>query len=133
MSSLPLPHPPPDIPTQALENFQRLLAFPLDTQERMVEALDRYLATVRGACADHPSVDLPLAEKIAARLRELLAYDAHARPELHQQWIQAAARYFFLSDDASHDWESPEGFRDDAEVVSAVARATGQPELALQG
>lgn len=67
-----------------------------------------------------------MARQIAEELRELLNYPDEM-PELHQKWIQAAARYFFLNEDGGHDWITAQGFDDDLAVVRCVARATCQP------
>ena len=117
---------PPGLPPGCQPDFERLLAFPLDTPERMTEALDRYLVSVRAAVERYPNVNVELAEVISGQLRRLLAYPP-STPEIHQRWVQAAARYFFLNDDGSHDWESADGFRDDAQVVSAVDEALELP------
>ena len=120
---MPLTKMPPGIPPSCAADFQRLLAFPLDTPQRMTEALDRYLISVREAVERYPKVNVELAEAIAGQLSRLLAYSPANTPEVQQRWVQAAARYFFLSDDGAHDWESEDGFRDDAQVVAAVDQA----------
>ena len=121
---MPLPPSPPGIPPNCAENFERLLAFPLDTPERILQAVDRHMHNVSLALAEHPHINLVQAREIAAQLKKLLSYGPDTS-ELHQQWIQAAARYFFLNDDGDHDWASQEGFEDDAAVVRVVALAIG--------
>lgn len=114
---------PPGLPESTLENFRRLLAFPLDTPARMLLGVDRHMHNIVQALPEYPNLNEPQAREIVAQLKQLLAYDPANTPELHQQWIQAAARYFFLNDDGAHDWATRDGFEDDAQVVAAVARA----------
>jgi hypothetical protein len=118
-----LPPNPPDLPEATQQDFQRLLAFPLESPARMLIAVERHLHNVREAAGEYPQVNLEMAGQIAEELRELLRYPADM-PELHQQWIQAAARYFFLNEDSGHDWASAAGFEDDLAVVRCVAVLT---------
>jgi hypothetical protein len=122
-----MPAVPPGIPAECLENFQRLLAFPLDTQKRMLEGIERHLVSVAIALEEHPQVNLALAQQIAEQLQQLLSYDESITSPQDQAWIQAAARYFFLNDDGNHDWNSAEGFEDDSAVVLAVSKALARP------
>ncbi|MFN8607224.1 MAG: hypothetical protein U0931_06815 [Vulcanimicrobiota bacterium] len=117
-----LPPNPPGLPENSALDFQRLMAFPLESPARMLIAIERHLHNVREASTEYPKVNLEMARQIADRLRDLLGY-APDLPELHKQWIQAAARYFFLNQDGGHDWESSDGFDDDLQVVECVARA----------
>ncbi|ODT65244.1 hypothetical protein ABS71_12320 [bacterium SCN 62-11] len=113
---------PADLPEGSQLDFQRLLAFPLETPERMRIAVERHLHNVREAASEYPQANQAVARQIAEELRELLGYGEET-PLLHQQWIQAAARYFFLNQDENHDWATAEGFDDDLAVVRCVARA----------
>ena len=117
---------PPDLPEGSQQDFQRLLAFPLETPARMLIAVERHLHNVREAAAEYPLANQTTARQIAEELRELLNYGEEI-PLLHKQWTQAAARYFFLNQDENHDWASAEGFDDDLEVVRCVARACASP------
>ncbi len=121
-----LPPNPPDLPAGSQLDFQRLLAFPLESPARMLISIERHLHNVREAAPEYPQVNLEMAQQIAEELREMLRYSAET-PPLHQQWIQAAARYFFLNEDDGHDWASPQGFEDDLAVVRCVARLTALP------
>ncbi|MBS2040247.1 hypothetical protein JST97_34990 [bacterium] len=120
-----LPPNPPGLPEGSQLDFQRLLAFPLESPARMLIAIERHLHNVREAAAEYPNLNQEMARQIAGRLRELLSYGPEM-PQLHQQWVQAAARYFFLNQDNGHDWESWDGFDDDLQVVECVARALSQ-------
>lgn len=118
-----LPPEPPGLPESTRENFRRLLAFPLDTPARMLQGLDRHMHNILQALPEYPHLNEGQARQIVARLKHMLAYEPAHTPELHQHWIQTAARYFFLNDDGAHDWATAGGFDDDAEVVAAVERA----------
>lgn len=119
-----LPPNPPGLPEGTQLDFQRLMAFPLETPARMLIAVERHLHNVREAAAEYPLANQAVARQIAEELRELLSYGEDASA-LHQQWIQAAARYFFLNQDENHDWATAEGFDDDLAVVRCVAQAIG--------
>lgn len=108
---------PPGIPEKSRESFQRFLAFPMDTRQRMEDALDRWLANL----IRYEGLDAELAGSLVTRLKKLLALEN--APELHRQWVQAAARYFFLSEDGDHDWAAENGLHDDEQVVRAVEAA----------
>ena len=120
---------PTGLPQDSVADFQRLLAFPLESPARMLIAIERHLHNIREAAGEFPQVNQPMARQIAEELRDLLNYPSEM-PELHQRWIQTAARYFFLNEDGGHDWATVQGFDDDLAVVRCVALATcpSQPE-----
>ena len=124
---------PPGLPPEALESFSRLLEFPLDSQQSMQEAVDRYLVQVAEASRrDKMVVDVGLAQAIALALKNLLGYNPASVPTEQQRWIQAATRYFFLDDDSEPDTSSVVGFDDDAAVLNAVAEAVGRSDLVVR-
>lgn len=90
----------------------------------MHQAVDRYLLELRWAKAEHPYVDLDLAEDLAATCRALLS-QVDPQDPAQAALVGGAVRYFLDSDDADGDLESADGLVDDAEVVNYVIRTTG--------
>ncbi len=122
---------PPGLPPGCVDSFRRLLEFPLEDQSKMIKAVDRYLAKVAATNRHQPGVDVALAQRIALCLKTLLGYNSEVFCELHQGWIQAATRYFFLDDDSEPDTRSVIGFDDDAAVANCVALAVGRQDLVV--
>lgn len=124
------PKPPPGIPQEARDSYLKFLCCPMDEPERLLQAVDRYTHTVETLSHLNEHVDRHLARAISQSLSKLLRLQSRF-PLQQQQWIQAAARYYFLHDDARHDLEDPDGLRDDALVVNAVAQAMGRNDLVI--
>lgn len=91
-------------------------------------AVERYLVELRWAKAEHPFIDLELAEDLAATCRALLGAMDPADPT-QASLVGGAVRYFLDSEDAEGDMESAEGLVDDAEVVNWVIAVTGLPVI----
>lgn len=123
---------PDGIPAQAAASFLRLMQFPLEEQREMMAAVDRHVAGLSGKGVGPGVVDFSTAQRVARSLKSLLSYNLHSTEELHQRWIQAATRYFFLEDDGAPDTRSVIGFDDDAEVLNAVAEALDRADLLVE-
>lgn len=103
---------------------------PLSEMERGAAAafLSQHLETVREHLQRNPVLDLALARRVAASLRDLLGV-YETLPGDHQNLVGGAVRYFLERRDVDDDLASATGFDDDALVVNSVARAIGRPEL----
>lgn len=90
-------------------------------QAQLTRRLTQHLRVVRAAAQENEFLDLPLAEKLHARLGDALGrwtdYDAEQRDVLAR-----AVAYLVRTNDEEDDLRSPVGFDDDAEVVDAALR-----------
>ncbi|MEW6284078.1 MAG: hypothetical protein AB1758_36025 [Candidatus Eremiobacterota bacterium] len=120
---------PPDFPTQLQPAFEKLLS---QGEARTVEELRMgirvHLSRVAQA-ARGGSFDPRIAEGIGNGLLALLDLKLE---EPKAGWVLAAISYFVDSYDEEPDFESPDGFVDDAQVFNAVARAVGKPNLEVK-
>ncbi len=92
----------------------------------MHRAVERYLIELRWAKAEHPFIDLDLAEDLAAACQAMLIQIDPTDP--HQAaLVGGAVKYFLDADDAEGDMESAEGLVDDAQVVNYVIERLGLP------
>jgi len=89
-----------------------------------------YWDEIETASLTKPLVDCDLAGKIQLSLiTALQQWDSF--PLKDQTWIAAAVMYFVECDDDEHDFDSPIGFDDDAEVVSAVMLMIDRKDLVI--
>lgn len=114
-----------ELPPETHQAYKRYLAIAVADRAVLKNKVDDYLVTVLHASGENEFLDYPTAQQIATSLHRLLELS----PPEQLVHVQAAVLYFINSDDASPDLESILGFDDDAEVVNAVCRLLGRPEL----
>ena len=96
----------------------------------ILNAIERHQAEAQAAAANNAMVNAPLVSALAQALRQGL--ERTAGDTKLSRWIKAAALYFIHSDDDEHDFDSPIGFEDDAEVVNACLRFCGLDDLCVR-
>lgn len=111
---------PTGIPEEARLRFAELLGEPLLPPETLLREIEECLGLVRRVVMEGAPLDVPWIEEVAMRARGLVRRLGPATPEPERRMIQAAVRYFVLSDDAEGDLVSLLGFDDDARVIEAV-------------
>lgn len=119
-----------DIPVEYRERFEGLLAHTVVTAESLHAEVVGYLDTVRRVGPYVAFIDVDEAERLgktALALIALLGPDEH--PHVHLL-VQAATRYFVLEDE-DEEVTGVLGFDDDIQVVNAVSRALGRPDLVM--
>ena len=52
-------------------------------------------------------------------------------PPHARSWCRGMVQYFCVSDDDEHDYSSPSGFKDDAEIMNACLRLAGREDLCI--
>ena len=119
---------PSDLPPETREAYQRYLSLPILETSVLLNRIDAYLSVVKNASGENEFLDLSTANSIATALKKL-AENSGKDSFPH---VQAATYYFVNAEDASPDLESILGFDDDAEVVNAVCRHLGCPELQVE-
>jgi hypothetical protein len=118
-----------DMPVECRERFEELLAGPRIRVATLVDELAEYLGAVHQLEALSSAIDLGTAERIAGVLQGLLA--AHgAYADDAQRLVEAAVAYFVREDD-DEEITGVLGFDDDIQVINAVLRAVGRPDLVL--
>jgi hypothetical protein len=114
-----------ELPRETREAYERYLKIPVAERGAIKNKIDDYVSTVLNASGENEFLDYPTAQRISLSLRKLL--EVCSDDQLVH--VQAATLYFISTDDASPDLESILGFDDDAQVVNAVCRVLGHPEL----
>ena len=95
----------------------------------IADAIARHAADAEAAAVGSSLINVALVSALADALMQALKRTAE--DDLKARWIKAAALYFIHSDDDEHDFDSPIGFEDDAEVVNACLRFCGFDELCV--
>jgi uncharacterized membrane protein YkvA (DUF1232 family) len=87
----------------------------------LFQKVNAHLDLARSKAVNHPMVHIKLAEALTQTYGTLVEQwgllPEHAKP-----WIKGAMLYFVELNDADHDFDSPIGFEDDAEVLNACLR-----------
>ena len=91
-----------EIPDEARELYQRLLAEPPRAGEELRGAIEAHLAAIREAARSIEFLPLEMAEAIAAVSLRLLAELDGLAPRARRHAV-TAMRYFTLDDDAESD------------------------------
>jgi len=120
------------LPFTLLPDLKRLHAQPLVAVEMLREEVQAHLERARQAALKSELVDLELAEANAASCLGLLDSMRADQTASHHGLVQLACRYFVLTDDQDHDFDSMLGFDDDAQVLNAVARRIDRRDLCVE-
>ncbi|GEM_PF-3077441 len=114
--------------------FEELIDKPLQSPEVLRFEISGYLALLREEAEKNPSVNLDLAQKIADSVRELLNRESSGTGESESRGyrlVQAAIRYFTVSEDATSDFREA-GLTDDTAVLNEVASELGHEDLRIE-
>jgi uncharacterized membrane protein YkvA (DUF1232 family) len=102
-----------------------------DLLPMLIKDVEQHVFQVRIALVANEFLDVAMAERIAALLKNLLA-NIESYPAPKQRLIVGASRYFVRSHDAQSDLSSLLGFDDDAAVLNYVLVELGHDELRIQ-
>ncbi|MCB9685881.1 MAG: hypothetical protein H6735_12640 [Alphaproteobacteria bacterium] len=118
-----------DIPVEYRDRYEALHARAGVEVQALRPHLDEYLATLGQVAAVARGMDFSVAERLANALLNLV--DAvGAAEEAPRRAVHAAVIYFVQEDD-DEEITGVLGFDDDVQVVNAVARAVGRPDLVV--
>ena len=120
------------LPSLLLPDLERLYSLPLATVDVLRAEVQEHLRQARQAARQSELVDLELAEAIATSCLGLIDSLEVNHDDGRQSLIQLACRYFVLTDDQDHDFDSMLGFDDDAQVLNAVARRIDRCDLCVE-
>lgn len=117
---------------KAILLFTELLAEPLERPLSLEFEVSGYMALLFDERKKFPTIEIPVAAAIANGLSILLEpYKTNGATDTEDfRHLQAAVRYFTVSEDATSDYDSG-GFSDDAAIFNMVARKLNQPHLAV--
>ena len=109
------------IPTEAAPILRDLLAERPIALDTLRDSVEQHLADIQDAARDNEFIDLEEARELATKCLELLdLVEGDEGGSERRQLIQAAARYFAMSDDAESDF-CLGGLDDDLAVVGAIS------------
>jgi uncharacterized membrane protein YkvA (DUF1232 family) len=119
------------LPADTRHTMQRLLAQPVVPLDSLRLNVQQYMQLVYHAATIHEFIDVATAERLAETSYALLDSVAPQAPGDTRALIQAAVRYFLVSEDADDDLASISGFDDDVAVMNAVTQMLGRPDLQI--
>lgn len=118
---------PPKLMASLADATQRGVGIDLGYLHNRIQA---HLKRARIVSQVNPVVHVALAEAIAATYDDLMArWDS--LPTAVRPWLKGAMLYFFESEDDDHDFDSAEGFDDDAAVLNVCLRMANLEQLCL--
>ena len=124
---------PTELPARLVDVLQHQIATwgdEVPDAASLIQQVQCYWDKIEAASVVKPLLDCDVADKIRNSLAiALQEFDAFSLDD--KAWIAAAVFYFIQSDDDEHDFDSPVGFDDDAEVVSAVMAMIGRQDLVI--
>ena len=118
-----------DMPVEYRDRFQELLDRPGIRVPELSAELAQYVAAVHQLKALSATIDLSTAERIAEVLGTLLGEHERNGAEA-QRLVQAAVEYFVREED-DEEITGVLGFDDDIQVINAVIRSLGRPDLLI--
>lgn len=123
----------PEMTKEALVLFTELLSEPIERPLSLEFEISGYMALLYDEVKKIPTIEIPVAAAIANGLSTLLKEFKVLGNEDSEDYrhLQAAVRYFTVSEDANSDYE-PGGFDDDAAVFNKVAYLLNREELVVK-
>ena len=98
--------------------------------EQLLDLAEDYLKRIRMLHSKNPHINVRLAEAIVLTFRDIFG-DWENIPHQARSWCRGMVQYFCVADDNEHDFSSPIGFKDDAEVMNACLRLAGREDLCI--
>ncbi len=107
--------------SKEVENFQA---------EQLLNQAEAYLKRIRMLHSKNLHINVKLAEAIVGTFQNFFN-DWESIPPHARSWCRGMVQYFCVSDDDEHDFFSPIGFKDDAEIMNACLRLAGRADLCI--
>lgn len=98
--------------------------------ERLLDQAKGHLKRLRMLHSKYLHINVRLAEAIVRTFQNIFN-DWENIPPHARSWCRGMAQYFCVSDDDEHDYSSPTGFKDDAEIMNACLRLAGREDLCI--
>ena len=98
--------------------------------EQLLDQAEGHLKRIRMLHAKNLHINVRLAEAIVHTFQSIFNNWENIPPHA-RSWCRGMVQYFCVSDDDEHDFFSPIGFKDDAEVMNACLKLAGREELCI--
>ena len=98
--------------------------------EQLLDQAEGHLKRIRMLHARNLYINVKLAEAIVRTFQDIFN-DWENIPPHARSWCRGMVQYFCLSDDDEHDFFSPIGFKDDAEIMNACLKLAGREDLSI--
>ena len=98
--------------------------------EQLLDQAEDHLKRIRMLHSKNLHINVRLAEAIVLTFQDIFN-DWENIPEHARSWCRGMVRYFCVADDDEHDFSSPIGFEDDAEIMNACLRLAGREDLCI--
>ena len=98
--------------------------------EQLLNLAQGHLKRIRMLHSKNLYINVRLAEAIVGTFRNIFNDWENIAPHA-RSWCRGMVQYFCVSDDDEHDFSSPAGFNDDAEIMNACLRLAGREDLCI--
>jgi len=98
--------------------------------EELLEQAKSHIKRINMLYSKYPQINVGLADAIVRTFQNIFD-DWEKIPPHARSWCRGMVQYFCVSDDDEHDYFSPTGFNDDAEVMNACLRLAGREDLCI--
>ena len=98
--------------------------------EQLLDQAKNHLKRIRMLHSKNLHINVKLAEAIVYTFQNFFD-DWENIPPHARSWCRGMVQYFCVSDDDEHDFFSPIGFKDDAEIMNACLKLAGREELCI--
>jgi hypothetical protein len=98
--------------------------------EQLLDQAEAHLKRIRMLHSKNLYINVRLAEAIVFTFQDIFD-DWENIPHHARSWCRGMVQYFCVSDDNEHDFSSPIGLKDDAEVMNACLRLAGREDLCI--
>ena len=98
--------------------------------EQLLDQAEDHLKRIRMLHSKNLYINVRLAEAIVRTFQDFFD-DWENIPQHARFWCRGMVRYFCVADDDEHDFSSPTGFEDDAEIMNACLRLAGREDLCI--
>ncbi len=98
--------------------------------EQLLDKAEGHLKRIRMLHSKNLYINVRLAEAIVGTFQNIFN-DWENIPPHARSWCRGMVQYFCVSDDDEHDYSSPIGFKDDAEIMNACLRLAGREDLCI--
>ena len=98
--------------------------------EQLLDQAKNHLKRIRMLHSKNLYINVRLAEAIVGTFQDIFN-DWENIPPHARSWCRGMVQYFCVSDDDEHDFFSPTGLKDDAEIMNACLKLAGREDLCI--
>jgi len=97
---------------------------------QLLDQAKNHLKRIRMLHSKNLYINVRLAEAIVGTFQDIFN-DWENIPPHARSWCRGMVQYFCVSDDDEHDFFSPTGLKDDAEIMNACLKLAGREDLCI--